>query len=279
MKQKIIYKHYLILILILLYVNTYCQNSESLQDTTSQVPTFKQDISSFYRTGIKIISAPFHFDGKDWIITGSVLSVTALTYLIDEDSRSFWQRNQNSTLDNISKVGKAYGEISYAAILSGSIYLCGKLFNSRDVSVTGRMLLEGLFYTGLTTTIIKTMTGRSRPYTNDGYNYFNFFQTETAYTSFPSGHVTVAFTLSSILSSRINNTYASIGLYALAASTVMQRMYSDNHWLSDTVLAASIGYFIGEAVVKFDNDSVNNNITVMPYFIPNGVGASFSYSL
>ncbi len=59
----------------------------------------------------------------------------------------------------------------------------------------------------------------------------------------------------------------------------MQRMYSDSHWFSDTVLAASIGYFIGKAVVKFDDDSANNNITVMPYFIPNGVGASFSYSL
>ncbi|MGQ9644612.1 MAG: phosphatase PAP2 family protein [Ignavibacterium sp.] len=130
----------------------------------------------------------------------------------------------------------------------------------------------------MTTTIIKSVTGRSRPYTNDGHNYFNFFQTKTAYTSYPFGHVTVAFTLSSILSSRIDNDYATIGLYALAVSTVMQRMYDDKHWLSDTVLAASIGYFIGIAVVKFDDDSVNN-IIVMPYFIPNGVGASFSYSL
>lgn len=279
MNNKIFHLNYFIFVLILISSNTYGQNSELKKDTTIQVPTITEDFLSGYHTGIKIVSAPFSFDQKDWIITGSVLSATALAYLIDEDSRSFWQRNHNSTLDNISKVGKAYGEVSYAAILSGSLYLGGKLFNNKDVSVTGRMLLEGLFFAGLTTTIIKSVTGRSRPYTNDGHNYFNFFQTETAYTSFPSGHVTVAFTLSSILSSRIDNDYATIGLYALAASTVMQRMYDDKHWLSDTVLAASIGYFIGKAVVKFDDDSVNNNITVMPYFIPNGVGASFSYSL
>ena len=279
MNNKIFHLNYFIFVLILISSNTYGQNSELKKDTTIQVPTFTEDFLSGYHTGIKIVSAPFSFDQKDWIITGSVLSATALAYLIDEDSRSFWQRNHNSTLDNISKVGKAYGEVSYAAILSGSLYLGGKLFNNKDVSVTGRMLLEGLFFAGLTTTIIKSVTGRSRPYTNDGHNYFNFFQTETAYTSFPSGHVTVAFTLSSILSSRIDNDYATIGLYALAASTVMQRMYDDKHWLSDTVLAASIGYFIGKAVVKFDDDSINNNITVMPYFIPDGVGASFSYSL
>jgi hypothetical protein len=55
-------------------------------------------------------------------------------------------------------------------------------------------------------------------------------------------------------------------------------MYSDSHWFSDTVLAAAIGYFIGKAVVKFDDDS-NNNISFTPYLIPNGAGVSFSYSL
>lgn len=278
-QSSFIYKFIVILFLTTFQSIIFSQSASSEIDSSKQVPTIEQDFLSGYHTGIKIVSAPFHFDEKDWIITGSVVSATALAYLIDEDSRSFWKRNQNKTLDGISKVGKAYGEVSYAAILSGSLYLGGKLFNSKDVSVTGRMLLEGLFYAGLTSTIIKTVSGRSRPYTNDGYNRVKLFQTETAYTSFPSGHVTVAFTLSSILSSRIDNVYATIGLYALASSTVMQRMYSDSHWFSDTVLAASIGYFIGKAVVKFDNDSNNNNISFTPYFIPNGAGASFSYSL
>ncbi len=271
----------LLFILIILSFSAilYAQNESLEIDSSNHAPSIKEDFLSGYHTGIKIISSPFHFDEKDWIITGSVISATALAYLIDEDSRSFWKRNQNGTLDGISKVGKAYGEISYAAIFSGSLYLGGKLFDDKDISVTGRMLLEGLFYAGLTTTIIKTVTGRSRPYTNDGYNRFKFFQSETAYTSFPSGHVTVAFTLSSILSSRINNVYASIGLYALAASTVMQRMYSDSHWFSDTILAGSIGYFIGKAVVKFDDDSVKQSLSLNPFIMPNGLGLNLKYSL
>lgn len=279
--QYISFKSNIIILLTIFLFSSllFPQNQNPVADSSDSVPTIKQDIVSGYHTGIKIISAPFHFDEKDWIITGSVISATALAYLIDEDSRSFWKRNQNSTLDDISKVGKAYGEISYAAILSGSLYLGGKLFNDREVSVTGRMLLEGLFYAGLTTTIVKTVTGRSRPYTNDGYNYFNFFQTATAYTSFPSGHVTVAFTLSSILSSRIDNVYATIGLYALAASTVMQRMYADKHWFSDTVLGASIGYFIGKSVVQFDDDAKENSFSVLPFFTPESNGITFSLIL
>lgn len=279
MNKKLYKNYFLLLVVFFIATNSFAQNTELIKDNNAEVPTITQDFLSGYHTGIKIISAPFSFDHEDWIVTGSVLSATALAYLIDDDSRSFWLRNQNSTLDNISKVGKTYGEISYAAVLSGSIYLCGKLFNSKDVSITGRMLFEGLLFAGVTTTVIKSVTGRSRPYTGDKYNRFKFFQTNNDYSSFPSGHVTVAFTLSSILSSRINNTYATIGLYTLAASTVMQRMYSDNHWFSDTVLAASIGYFIGKAVVKFDDDSVDNNLSVNPYYVPDGIGISFLYSL
>jgi len=59
----------------------------------------------------------------------------------------------------------------------------------------------------------------------------------------------------------------------------MQRMYSDSHWLSDAVLAASIGYFIGKAVVKLDDDSSTTNFTLNPYYVPDGIGVSFLYSL
>lgn len=275
---------YFSIILILVFLNlssilTNAQSSFTSADSISQVPSFMQDVESGYNTGIKIVTAPFSFDTKDWIITGAVLSTTALAYLVDKDNREFWARNHNKSLDGIGKVGEFYGEIRNAAIFSGAIYLGGKIANSKELSVTGRMLFEGLFFAGLTTTLIKSFSGRSRPYTNDGYNHFKLFQTNNDYTSFPSGHTTVAFTLTSILSNRINNTYVSIGLYTLAATTALQRMYSDNHWLSDTILGASIGYFIGQAVVMFDDDDENSGVTVNPCFIPNGFGLNIGYVL
>lgn len=247
--------------LLLLIFNTglFPQTIEVNSDSSNKIPSFKDDVNSFYNTGVKLISAPSDFDRKDWITFGSVAALTSAAFIFDEGNREFWQRNKTKTLNDISEVGRIYGEISYAAILSGSLYLGGKIFNSKDVSVTGRMLIEGLLYAGLTTTIIKFTTGRSRPYMNEGNFNFNFFKTTNDYLSFPSGHSTVAFTLSSILSQRINNTYASVGLYSLAILTLWQRMYSDNHWLSDVILGASIGYFIGKAVVKFDDNSKSNS--------------------
>lgn len=251
--------YFCFLLFFTLNFSSFAQILEADSDSSIKIPSFKDDITSVYNTGVRLISAPSDFDKKDWITFGSVAALTSAGFFFDKENREFWQRNKTKTLNDISEVGRIYGEISYAAILSGSLYLGGKIFKSKDLSVTGRMLIEGLLYAGLTTTIIKFTTGRSRPYMNEGNFNFNFFQTTNDYLSFPSGHSTVAFTLSSILSQRINNTYASVGLYSLAFLTVWQRMYSDNHWLSDVILGASIGYFIGKAVVKFDDNSKPNS--------------------
>lgn len=251
--------YFCFIFVLILESNLFSQNVEASSDSSNIVPSLKDDFTSVYNTGERLISSPSNFNRKDWITLGSVTALTSAAFILDQENREFWQRHRTKTLDDIAEVGRIYGEISYAAILSGSLYLGGKIFKSKDVSVTGRMLIEGLLYAGLTTTIIKFTTGRSRPYMNEGDFNFIFFQTTNDYTSFPSGHSTVAFTLSSILSERINNTYASIGLYTLAVLTLWQRMYSDNHWLSDVILGASIGYFIGKAVVKFDDDSKSNS--------------------
>src|SRR3972149_11166340 len=126
MSIKTFYHHYLILVLILITANTYCQNLESENDTTTQVPFFTQDFLSGYRAGVKLVSAPFSFDEEDWLITGSVMTAITIAYLLDKDDRSFWQKNHSTTLDRTADVGKFYGEITNAAIISGSLYLGGK---------------------------------------------------------------------------------------------------------------------------------------------------------
>jgi membrane-associated phospholipid phosphatase len=98
---------------------------------------------------------------------------------------------------------------------------------------------------------------------------FNFFETDFDHTSFPSGHTVVAFTTSSVLAATIKNTYASIALYSLAGLTAYQRIYSNNHWFSDTVLAAIIGTVVGNALVKINEDraseqDIENKFSIHP---------------
>ena len=275
--------HLLFIIFVLLTGNCFAQernlsHKQELISADSSITSVWNDINIGLNTGLKIITSPAHFETKDWIYGSLAVATTGITFLIDSDIRNGFKKNHSSFMDNIADVGYNYGNVTYAIAFSGAVYLGGKIFREEKYSTTGRMLLEGLLYAGITTTVLKTIIGRSRPYTEDGSFRFNGFQLKTETTSLPSGHVTVAFAMSSVLAERIDNVYASVFLYSLAGSTVLQRIYEDKHWASDTILAAVIGYTIGKAVVKFDSNQKLNNVSVSTYYLPNGAGLNLKYS-
>jgi len=284
MKKAIYNNWYLLLIAyVLLIVNCFAQDKnlsyrqEQIR-VDSTITSVGDDIYIGLNTGAKIINSPAHFESKDWIYGGVVLAATGITFLADGEIRNNFKNNHTHLLNNIADVGHNYGNAAYAVAFSGAVYFGGKIFREEKYSTTGRMLLEGLIYAGITTTVLKTIIGRSRPYTEDGHSRFNGFQLKTETTSMPSGHVTVAFAMSSVLAERIDNDYASVFLYSLAGSTVFQRIYDDKHWASDTLLAAVIGYTIGKAVVKFDNVQKLNSVSFSTYYLLNGAGLNLKYS-
>ncbi len=256
-------------------VNTTSLNTKNVDTSSTSI---WQDFNIGLNTGSKILSAPAHFEASDWIYGGVALAATGVTLLADNSIRDNLKRNHSRFLDGVGDVGYDYGNANYAIAFSGAIYLGGKIFKDEKFTTTGRMLLESLLYAGITTTVLKVAIGRSRPYTNDGPYRFNGFQLKTETTSMPSGHVTVAFAVSSVLAERFDNPFASVLIYTLAASTVFQRMYSDHHWASDCIPAAVIGYTIGKAVVRFDND-FSKRINVSAGYMPGGLGLNLSYSL
>ena len=225
-------------------------NNNSVHATAFQL--IKYDISKGIDDGLDIIQAPANFSAEDWAITGVIVSGTALSMLLDNNLRNVAGRNHTAGMDNITKIGKYYGEVIPAVSLSAGLYTAGLVFNVRSVSLTGRLLAESLLYAGTINILLKFLFSRSRPYNNKGNTDFGNYNFNNDYYSLPSGHTTVAFTVSTVLSERINNIYATIGLYGLASLTAYQRIYSDNHWLSDTVLGAAIGTVIGRAVVKLN---------------------------
>ncbi|MFA7421274.1 MAG: phosphatase PAP2 family protein [Melioribacteraceae bacterium] len=280
-KRNIIYVLFLMFVLLnessIAQVKRMAKCYESIA-VDSSITSLKDDIKIGINTGYKLITSPAHFETSDWIYGGMAVAATGITILVDNDIRNNFKNNHTRLLDNIADVGHNYGNAAYAITFSSAIYLGGKIFREEKYSTTGRMLLESLFYSGVVTTVIKSVIGRSRPYTEDGPSRFNGFQVKAETTSFPSGHTTVAFAVSSVLAERIDNVYASVFLYSLAASTVFQRIYDDQHWASDALFGALIGYTIGKAVVKYDAEKNINNLSVSTYYLQNGGGITLKYN-
>lgn len=246
------------------------------EDTTSLSSTFVGDIVTVWHHAGSIASAPAHFSSTGWLVTGGVTATTIALFSVDGDVRNFAARNHSKLGDDLASVGHDYGNALYAGAFAGGLYCGGLVFRDRSVRETGLMLVEALGFAGITTTVLKSVIGRSRPYTGDGPHSFHGFQFKTETTSLPSGHSTVAFAISSTLAARIDNPYASVGLYSLAFLTAASRVYDDEHWFSDTFLGAAIGTACGIATVRLhERDDATVSIGIVP--IPNGVRAEMRF--
>jgi membrane-associated phospholipid phosphatase len=246
------------------------QTSSADTDTNSVSHIVASDLSTSWQDAGGVFYAPLRFTGTQWLATGGIVLGTVALVSVDQSMRDLAQRNQSSAGNTFADIGREYGQTEIGGAIGAAIYLGGLAFKSEDTRVTGRMVLESLLFSGATTLVLKSIIGRSRPYTNKGSHNFMGFQFNTDNTSLPSGHSTVAFAVSSTLAARIHNTWATIGLYSLATLTMGARMYEDAHWLSDTFLGAAIGTAIGNAVANLHPNSDGN--TSQSLIITPGLG-------
>lgn len=196
------------------------------------------------------LSSPVRWSGKDWLKLGGVAAGVGLVSLADKKNQQFWLGESSSIWDGIERVGWYYGKPQMAVIISSGFYLTGLAAKNEWVRETGLILGSSFFTTAVLQTVFKPLIGRARPRTGVGNYAFDPLKNNAAYHSFPSGHMSVASSISFVLAKRINHPVAKIGFYSLAGTTLISRMYSDSHWLSDMVMGGVITWFSTEAVIK-----------------------------
>jgi membrane-associated phospholipid phosphatase len=254
-------------IAIILLAAGVCSNGAAQPDTTrpSALRIIGSDVAMAFDDAGTLFSAPLHFSRSDWMITGAVLGGTAALFSLDKSVRTLARENQSTSGDHISSAVKEYGNPVYGVALAGGLYVGGLVFDSKEARLTGTLIVESMTFSAVITNVIKSAAGRSRPFMEEGNTRFRGFQFKDGTTSMPSGHATVAFAVSSVLSERIHDTYASIGLYALSTLTAASRVYDDEHWVSDTFLGAAIGTAVGISVCHLhERGDAGTSIRISP---------------
>lgn len=173
-----------------------------------------------------------------WYEGLAVVAGTSALMLLDESVQRFAQAHRSQTSDDMAAVFRRVGQPEVYLTMTIGMVGAGALAHDLPVLRAGGRLFASLGLAGTSAVIGKKVLGRGRPSTDTDAFHFTPFSSNDA---LPSGHTTMAFALATSLADDLHNTWAGIGLYAIATGTAWSRINDNKHWLSDTELGAIIG--------------------------------------
>ena len=224
--------------------------------------------------------APLRWNKNQWLGFAAFAGGTALVYSQDDEIRDFFQGNQTETKDKLAKyVFDPLGSW-YLVPIFGSLYLYGLAAKNPEAETAALVTGKAIIISGAYAVVIKQVFQRKGPYDakppDAGYwgGPFNGFQ----YNSFPSGHTTLAFSAAAAISTFYKDKlWIGITSYSLATMVGVSRIYDNNHWASDVVAGAVLGYAIGKLVAN--KQRKQSHFSFLPYSNGWATGISISYSI
>ncbi len=167
-------------------------------------------------------------------------ALTALSTRYDQQVREPVTRHKLLEFGAVD-IGDLYGNGAVLGVLSLGTWGFGQIAGHHELQKSGQMMAEALAIDFSLTTVIKFAVGRERPDHSD-------------HRSFPSGHTSGAFTISTVLARRYG-WRAALPLFALASATAYDRIEDRKHFLSDVVGAATLGIAAGFFVSRPEQKS------------------------
>jgi membrane-associated phospholipid phosphatase len=216
------------------------------------------------------ITSPFRATQKDWLKIGAFgLFTTACVLFVDKPANELTMNIKNSsntvysTSGYITRFGGAYG-----AYTLGALAAYGYIFKKEKTKTTTFLATQAYITAGAIEIATKFLTGRQRPFyynpvtgTNSPTWHGPFYQftkdkngmkpPSSSYTSFPSGHTTVAFAIATVFAMEYKDSrFVPIIAYSAASLVGISRLIENQHWFTDVLVGAVLGYLCGRQVVN-----------------------------
>ena len=141
-----------------------------------------------------------------------------------------------------------YGVYSMAGG-AGGLYLLGLMTNNEHQRETGFLSAEAALNSLAAVEAIKYATGRERPFQDNASG--NFWQGGT---SFPSEHAALSWSIAGIVAHEYPSPFMKFLSYGAATAISASRITAKQHFPSDVLVGAAIGYLTSEYVYRHHHD-------------------------
>ena len=267
-----------------------CQSAYSSQPTAHGIKCesllSKKYLKSYWNSGLTVLAQPLHYDWKDWTVFGGVAAVTTLAFVYDDEIYDFVDGTfGNEKWNTASKCTDVFGEEYFILPTVALTYAVGAIGDHCRLKYMSMAALQSFVYAEVASAGLKVLTCRLRPSevnsqqsTVNSQTWLGPFKSFKS-TSFPSGHAMRSFALATTVAGFYpDKKWVGIVSYSLATMTSLGRVVSKEHWASDVIVGAALGYFIGRGVVKF-NEKIGNisSVEIQPIATNYGLGVVINF--
>jgi len=184
--------------------------------------------------------ARLRFADATWLVP--VGGLTAAFFATDSDVSRHLSNDPSTLLryKHISDYG-AYSMVGGA----GGLYLLGLVDHNDHQRETGFLSGEAAIDSLAVVEAIKYATGRERPYLDNGNGKFL-----KGGTSFPSEHSAIAWSVAAMVAHEYPSPFVKLLSYGLAGTVSAARVTAKEHFPSDVLVGAALGYLISEYVYR-----------------------------
>jgi membrane-associated phospholipid phosphatase len=238
-------------------VNSSCSHEKSLLKPKTYLLLLQNSLKREF-------TKPFHMSGTDWKNFGIFAAGTGTLFLVDKpiQQAALKLRQRSTSVKNMSHYVTDLGGVYEGFALAG-LAGYGLIFNNKKI-VTTTLLASQAYVTGaVVVTVAKFLTGETRPsyYRPDQVASPRFLGPFTkaerdangkkTYSSFPSGHTTVAFAVATVFASEYKDKpVIPVLAYTVASLIGVSRVTENVHWTTDVFVGAALGYLTGKNVVN-----------------------------
>jgi membrane-associated phospholipid phosphatase len=231
----------------------------------------KHDIATFTGDIWSVWTSPAHFDHRDVAPLAVTAGAFALGTRIDSVTRVWMVTHERTALMRVlSPIREGFpvpvyelGSGQYLLPLSGALYLSGRLSHSVNLRDAGLGCAAGHLASLGIRSVTYRLVSRARPRITPkplevgvpgSHDWF--------WHSFFSGHIANSMACASFVGHRYSLGLAEPLPYAYATLIGLGRMADGEHWASDTMLGAIVGFAIGREIAARQLDRRAAPVTV-----------------
>ena len=162
---------------------------------------------------------------------------------------------------NFNSVLYSIGEGSTSVLISGGLFLYGKISKDYRALSTASQIIQAQLVMGITTQFIKRISGRESPFNSSAPggvwrpfpNPADYQKSVSRYDAFPSGHLgTMMATTVVLLDNYPEKRWLKPVAYGLIGIVGFAMINNEVHWAGDYPLALGLGYVTGKVTVKLN---------------------------